>query len=564
MDPQYGERKILIDDFYKISTNLYILLKPRCRISTHITPKSLNKTLIKNLNKQSFMILIIILINFLFLMSSIIQSFYISILLKQFSISICFIFMFNLLVSNYSLYLIRNKINKLSKDISYNLITNFYDHVFRLPLKYIHIKDSNEIIKRVLDLDSIKELSLSFIIHLITNSLVLIIVSIILVHIDIRLLFVILFMIIGYLFIIYILNRNISNDLDLIINEETNYNNSLIDYINGMTSIKHSSSEEYFKNDLSNKYSNNNEIKYRYTKYLSLIDFLKQSFINMIQFVLNIFLIYQIIQNKMSLTDLIVIDYLFQLMINSLITIGDHIPGLLYQKRIISKVNDFYSVKEEENKLKKLEVNNITVNDLSFSYNGLKNVINNVNVRINKNGKIILKGESGCGKSTLCKILNKEYDKYEGNIYLGNINYNNIDIKSIRNIISYSSQNEVLFHGTIKDNILMGHKISDDNLNKIVDICELNRIIKKKSYGLDTYLYGGGSELSGGERQLIILARSLVLNKPILILDETLSEVNDKVEDIVLNKLFKYYKDKMIIYVSHKNKKNYFYKTLYV
>jgi ABC-type transport system involved in cytochrome bd biosynthesis fused ATPase/permease subunit len=110
----------------------------------------------------------------------------------------------------------------------------------------------------------------------------------------------------------------------------------------------------------------------------------------------------------------------------------------------------------------------------------------------------------------------------------------------------------------------MGHEISDENLNDIIDTCELNRIINKKIYGLDNYLYGGGSELSGGERQLIFLARSLVLDKQIIILDETLSEVNDAVEDKILNKLFTKYKDKTIIYVSHKNKKNYFKNTIYV
>ena len=164
----------------------------------------------------------------------------------------------------------------------------------------------------------------------------------------------------------------------------------------------------------------------------------------------------------------------------------------------------------------------------------------------------------------MCKILNKEYLNYKGDIYLGNINYKDISVSEIRNLISYSSQDEKIFHGTIKDNILMGHTISNHYLEDIIDTCELKRIIDKRIYGLDTYLFAGGDELSGGEKQLIILARTLVLNKNILILDESLSEVNDKVEDKVLSKLFKKYKNKTIIYVSHKNKKNYFKRTYYV
>ena len=101
-------------------------------------------------------------------------------------------------------------------------------------------------------------------------------------------------------------------------------------------------------------------------------------------------------------------------------------------------------------------------------------------------------------------------------------------------------------------------EIEKERLDKIIETCELNRVLKKRVLGLDTMLFSGGEELSGGERQLIILARALTRNFNILILDETLSEVNDELEDKILKNIFKTYKDKTIIYVTHKNNKNYF------
>ena len=106
--------------------------------------------------------------------------------------------------------------------------------------------------------------------------------------------------------------------------------------------------------------------------------------------------------------------------------------------------------------------------------------------------------------------------------------------------------------------------IYDEKFNKIVEICSLNRLIKSRPFKYDTYLYDGGKELSGGERNLIILARALVSDAKIYVLDETLAELNDSVENNVLNALFNNYKDKTIIYVSHKNKKNYFKRVIYV
>lgn len=116
--------------------------------------------------------------------------------------------------------------------------------------------------------------------------------------------------------------------------------------------------------------------------------------------------------------------------------------------------------------------------------------------------------------------------------------------------------NQKNFTGSIIDNILLDREITQAKLDEIIKICKLERIINKKTFGLDTFLYGGGEELSGGERQLVILARALINDFSILILDETLSEVNDSVEDEILKNLFHKYKDKTIIYVSHKNKKN--------
>ena len=564
MDPATGERELTLDEFYNMSTGVYILLKPKGKISYQINTNNIKNIITQFIHNHYYPAFKIILYNLIFIISSILYSFNMKVLLTNLTYLYILLFLFLIFIINIMTYLININIGKLNKILSNSMINDFLLHIFNLPLKYIHIKDSNEIVKRVLELDSIKETILSFIITLVTNLFVIILVSIILFFINKYILIIILFSLILYLLIIYIYNKNIKYDLDKIIKKDEEYNSYLIDYICGLNSIKHTASEDYYRNKLSNTYKNINDIKYTYDKHILKMNFLKQSFITSMEFTLNIFMIKEVINNNISLEYLFVINFLFQLIINSIVSIGNYIPGLIYQKKVIIKLNEFYNVKEEDDKFKNIIFKELSIKDLSFSYNGYKKCIDNFNLLIKNKDKLIIKGESGSGKSTLCKIINKEYNDYTGKINVNNINYKNISNKNIRNLISYSSQNENIFHGTIRDNILMGHEISDEKLNDIIDTCELNRIINKKIYGLDNYLYGGGSELSGGERQLIFLARSLVLDKQIIILDETLSEVNDAVEDKILNKLFTKYKDKTIIYVSHKNKKNYFKKTIYV
>ena len=161
-------------------------------------------------------------------------------------------------------------------------------------------------------------------------------------------------------------------------------------------------------------------------------------------------------------------------------------------------------------------------------------------------------------------MLYQEINNYEGTISINGRNILEIDQSNYLKNIIYSSQTERIFSATIKENIVLGKDIESSKLDKVIEICELNRILNKRVFGLDSILFSGGEDLSGGERQLIILARALVSDFEILILDETLSEVNDEVEDKILNNIFTYFKDKTIIYVTHKNNKNYFNRTINV
>ena len=256
----------------------------------------------------------------------------------------------------------------------------------------------------------------------------------------------------------------------------------------------------------------------------------------------------------LSITTVFIINILFAQLITSLLEVISFIPINRYKKRLVNKVDEFLNIEndtEETNYINKLD---ITIKDLSFSYNSLNNTIKNINLNFKKGENYLIQSKNGTGKSTIFKLLTKELTKYEGSIMIGNEELKDISYREISKKISFISQDETIFPGTIKDNILLGLDVHHKTLNKIIKLCELDELINKKTFGLDTFLYGGGEELSGGEKQLIILARFLIRNKDILIIDEATSELNPIIEDKIIKNITNYYKDKTIIFVSHKNK----------
>ena len=154
-------------------------------------------------------------------------------------------------------------------------------------------------------------------------------------------------------------------------------------------------------------------------------------------------------------------------------------------------------------------------------------------------------------------MLNKSIEDYKGNIYIKDKNIKDYSINTIRQNILYVSQREKLFTDTIYNNVVLNKKINNDELNKVLKITTVDELINKKELRLDSYLFDSGYNLSGGERQRIILARSILMKPKILILDESLSEVDKETEENKLNSIDKYLKNITIIYITHTNSKSF-------
>ena len=178
--------------------------------------------------------------------------------------------------------------------------------------------------------------------------------------------------------------------------------------------------------------------------------------------------------------------------------------------------------------------------NVSFSYKGSnKNSLSNANIKVNTGETIGIIGGTGSGKSTLINLIPRFYEATEGEVLIDGVNVKDYNLNSLRDKIGIVPQKAALFSGTLRENMTLGNKnASDEEIKKAFDIAQASEFVSSLSKGLDTVILQGGKNLSGGQKQRLTIARALVKNPEILILDDSASAL-DFATDAKLRKAIK-------------------------
>lgn len=197
--------------------------------------------------------------------------------------------------------------------------------------------------------------------------------------------------------------------------------------------------------------------------------------------------------------------------------------------------------------------NSIDFNNIYFEYEKNTPVLKNFSLHVNKGETIALVGNSGGGKSTVVSLLPRFYDVTSGSIEFDGVDIRKFNLDSLRKQISFVFQDNFLFSGTIKDNILMGNEnATDEQIEKVVAMAHLDEFAHTLEKGLDTYVGERGTTLSGGQRQRVAIARAMLKDAPIVILDEATSALDNKSEAIVQKALDNLIQNKTVFVIAHR------------
>jgi len=205
-------------------------------------------------------------------------------------------------------------------------------------------------------------------------------------------------------------------------------------------------------------------------------------------------------------------------------------------ERIVEVLDEEPSIKNTENPIFEMKDGSISFENVNFSYSNNPEVLNleNINLHINQGETIGIIGGTGSAKSALVQLIPRLYDVLEGEVKVGGINVKNYDIKTLRDNVAMVLQKNVLFSGTIKENLMWGNKnATEDEMIHACKLAQADEFIQRFPDKYDTYIEQGGSNVSGGQKQRLCIARALLKNPKILILDDSTSAVDTKTDKLI-------------------------------
>lgn len=560
MDPGSNITKITFDEFKNIYQETSLVIYPVKKVNNLVNKNKLldviidylkleKKNLIMIISTSTTLIILSILINYftLIIIDYILPNYNYSLLIK-----ITISFLITSIIKNIINYIRGKLIIEVNSKLTINLNNNIIKKLFNLPYQFFKNKSTPEVISRINDLKEFKDSFSEIIINISTNILLVFISFILLLKINIKLFIIYIIEITIYILITLIYKNKNNKHIDEILINESNYNKTLNDSIY---------SYEINKNlNLNNNTLKNIEISYIKNDYSHKIydysinfQVLLKELISNLTYIISLFMSTICIhKNIMTLGNFLLFNSLIYYFTEPLKSILELEPNINYLKNIYRRINDLLLVSTEETiKTDKIIRGNIVIKNLSYLINE-KELFNNVSFKIKYGSKFLIYGNSGNGKSTIIKILLKYLNDYKGNIFIDNKNIKDIDSNIISNSMTYVSQNNFILNDTLKNNIIYGRRISDEEYERVIHICNLDTLRNSNKLRNNMIIEEDGFNISGGERQKIILARSILKDSEFIILDEALSEIGIEEEKEIIKKIFNYFKEKTIIYISHK------------
>lgn len=443
----------------------------------------------------------------------------------------------------------------MAKKIGVNLQNKFITKIMSAPIKMLDNYRTGEILSRFEEIESISNLIFYEIFNIIIEFVVMIISIFILYKISITLLCLILIQMLLFLIVSYFYIKKVKHIRYTVLDRYTNLFTDVKETLDSLITIKTLSYEKKNKLRLVKKVDEyqDNVIKGKAAniKYSFVVDILD----NVIAIAMLAIGMNSIINGELTVGTLLLfisVEGYFVEPVISFVRIQ-----LSLQDSVVSfaRLDDILNIENEEeewNHTKEIRFKDgdIEFKNLCFEYNN-KIVFENKTFFIKQGITTAIVGKSGCGKTTLAKLLVGFYKCNQGDIKVCGTSIYEMNLREIRNHIYYISQNSRLLYGTIKDNITLENDIDKKIYNNVCSMCQIDEIVEFLDDGDNTMLGENGAQLSGGQRQKIILARGLLKNPDILIIDEGTSNIDEVSSKSIIKFIKEYRKNKTTIFILH-------------
>lgn len=429
-------------------------------------------------------------------------------------------------------------ISKLSKKIEDRVFFDYFSKLMELPINEYEVRQNGDFVSRFQDISIIRDTITTVSISIVTNTLVALISGGILLSIDIKLFAVLLIVLIIDSVFLLILQPRIKNENYKAMNAYSKVLSEFDECISGISTIKAFLYENSCRNKMDLKYKKYTNMRMSANITLNKLEVFLD-FTESVGLVLIFYVgIKDCINGLINLGDLFSFYYIMGFFVSPLKELIKIQPMIQVSKIAMERLDDIFLLNNEETNIKRFNgfENNICVKNVTFSYGFRGDILKNVNIEIKHGEKIIIMGDSGSGKTTLLKLLLKYYKANEGTITIDGEDIQNFSNKSLRENIVYIPQQPYIFEDTVLDNIILG----DSNLKaeavvNCLEEMQLKGLFDNYDLSFEKLLSENGSNISGGQKQLVSISRAIVRKPEVLILDESTNNMDTNLEKIVLD-----------------------------
>ncbi len=565
-DPAIGLRKVAKEDFFNWWTGVFFILFPSSEFEKGNECKGLLTRFISLLKPHKKLVIETLIASLLLSLFGVFVSFYFRFLIDEVlysqvrsTLNLCSICYLIIIIFQAIISYCRNQIILfLGTKIDVALLSDFFYHLLHLPLNFFSTRKTGEILSRINDAETVKNAVSSTTLGIIMDSFMFVVGGFFLFKMGMSLLPISIIPVVLSAIVVWIYSSPFKRKIKLRSILEADKNAAMYESINGISTIKGLATEKKAYLRVEEK------IVAAAEKGLELgcMGNFQQSIQEFISGIGTLCLYwfgsFMIFEGKITLGQLISFTTLsgfFLGPLKRLLTMQLHLQEVMISAERLTDIIDMEEENSNDEKLEEIEKINgdIEFKNVSFSYGTRGRAVDNVSFKIPAGKKVAFVGTSGSGKTTLLKLLMKFYKLEEGQILVNGTDISEVKTSSFREMIGYVPQESLLFTGTISENIAWGCETIDSN--KIVASAMISQsydFIQRLPEKFNTYVGEHGSTLSGGERQRLAMARILMRNPQLLILDEATASLDSLSEQAIMDTIFTRVKERTVIMVAHR------------
>lgn len=553
-DPAQEMKRMRLDVFEQIYNHVLIILYPIQKIPVYQRPYSFITYTLKTVQKHWKLFLPICIISIFILILSFIGTFYLSIFLhfsSNFWISFLIFFVVLEIAKHFISYFRSILLQQLNEKLSTYLTFDAFSKIMKLPYLYYHNLPTGDFMARMQDVKLIQEVISTISFTVLFDGILFIFSLLFLVCLEPYLFPICICLVIAYGLLVRYFRPFYKRNILSLEKQNVSVQSYMLDYMRGFEMVKGLSITNQVISHFQNRYQNYANCFLRFQKQVvkeNMIRSILESLGYLGFMAVGLFLYHR---GSISIGMIFAYQLLFSYIMGPIVQIVDSDFLVQRAKSALQRICNL-AIEEKVHHGKEKTIQSIGCRHLCYGIQENKPILVDVNLEWKQGQKIMIMGPSGSGKSTLLQCIKGYYPIDETQIFINHECISYYDSSYLQSQILYISQNETLILGSVYENVTMLDTYEPCVVEAVMKLCEIDVIVKEHPLGYQMPVEENGSNLSGGERAQIVLARTLLKPFQVLLIDEGFGQMDVNLERRILKKLFENYSDRMIAVISHR------------